>query len=470
MAAYELERRGHLVEILEGSSQIGGRIHTHRFHCGPGAPLVELGAMRIPVKHRRTMHYINELGLADKIRDFRTLFSEATSYCATSAGHLRVHEAAKVLVADFRQTLPARKYSDEAVLFGAWLTAIGNAIAPADFRADLRDDFSIELLDLVNRFDLAPFLRGSARDQVDLHAFFALHPEVRSGRDGRLTRFLDDVLSETSSELVRLEGGMDQIVRRLAERIQGPITCGQEVVGLDAREDHVAVDIRYGDHVRARRCDYVLCTIPFSVLRRLWLNGLSEAKMAVIREAQYWSATKIAFLCREPFWERDGITGGASFCGGRLRQTYYPAVEGAPDSGAALLASYTIGADADALGHLPAAVRHAVVLQELSKMHPEVLRPGMILDAVSLTWGRRWWSEGAACVRWGKDTAACEEERRLAACPEHRLFFAGEHCSSTTAWLEGAIESAVNAVHEIQLHESRTKQLSGVAGAKAACR
>lgn len=455
VAAYELEKRGHLVEIMEGSNRIGGRIYTHRFHSGPDAPLIELGAMRIPVKHRRTMQYVTKLGLADKVRTFNTLFSDTDSYCTTSAGHTRVRDAAKMLTTDFLRTLPDGRYSDDTILFGAWLTAIGDAIAPSDFRDSLRGDFRLELLDLINQFDLSPFLRGDNRDRVDMHAFFAVHPEVRMSNNGRLNRFLDDILSETGPDLVRLRGGMDQIVRRLAGRIRGPISCGQEVVGIDSCDDHVTVAVRDGDHILARRCDYVLCTIPFSVLGRLRLTGLSEDKMAVIHDAKYWSATKVAFHCREPFWESDGISGGASFCGGNLRQTYYCPVEGDPAGGAALLASYTIGADADALGCLPANVRHALVLQELSKMHPDLLHPGMVLDAVSLTWGQHWWSEGAACVRWGKDTRACERERRRATRPERRLFFAGEHCSSTTAWIEGAIESAVRAVHEIHFDQPR---------------
>jgi monoamine oxidase len=455
VAAYELERRGHLVEILEGSGRIGGRIHTHRFHSWPDAPLVELGAMRIPVKHRRTMQYVARLELADKVRPFGTLFSDADSYCMTSAGYLRARDAAKRLANDFRLSLPDRRYSDETICFGAWLAVLGDAIAPSDFRESLRDEFRLELLDHIDQYDLSPFIRGDHKDQFDAHAFFAVHPEVRTSGNGRLNRFLDDVLSETGPDLVRLEGGMDQIVRRLAGRIRGPITCGQEVVGIDSCEDHVTVAVRGGDHIVTRCCDHVLCTIPFSVLRGLRLRGLSDDKMAVIHDARYWSATKIAFHCREPFWESDGISGGASFCGGRIRQTYYCPVDGDPDDGAALLASYTIGADADALDRLPSAVRNAVVLQELGKMHPELLRPGMVMDAVSLTWGRYWWSQGAACVRWGRATTDCERERRRAARPEHRLFFAGEHCSSTTAWIEGAIESALKAVHEIQFHQSR---------------
>lgn len=457
VAAYELEQLGHHVEILEGSRRIGGRIHTHRFRSGPAAPLIELGAMRIPTKHRNTMRYIAELGLTDKVRDFSTLFSKSGNYYTTSAGNLRVREATRAIMEDFRRSLPDKHYSDDTLLVGAWLMAIGNAIAPADFRKSLREEFSLELLDLIDRVDLTPFIRSNTRDHVDLHAFFAAHPEIRSSRHGRLNRFIDDILDETSPDLVRLDGGMDQLVRRLTERIKGPITCGQEVVGLDIRENDILVDIRQSDNIVTRRCDYVLCTIPFSILRRLWLNGLSEAKMAVIHKVKYWSATKVALHCREAFWERDGISGGASFCGGRIRQTYYPPVEGYPASGAALLASYTIGDDADVLGHMPATKRHAVVLQELSRMHPELLQPGMVMDVVSLAWGQHQWSEGAGTVLWGKDTATYEEERVQAARPENRLFFAGEHCSSTPAWIDGAIESAVNAVREIQLHKSRTR-------------
>jgi monoamine oxidase len=182
--------------------------------------------------------------------------------------------------------------------------------------------------------------------------------------------------------------------------------------------------------------------------------------MDAIRKVKYWSATKVALHCREAFWERDGISSGASFSNGRIRQTYYPPVESDRACGAALLASYTIGGDADVLGCMPATIRNAVVIQELSKMHPELLRPGMVVDAVSFAWGQNWWSEGAGTVRWGKDTATCEDELTQSARPENHLFFAGEHCSSTPAWIEGAIESALNAVREIHLHEPRTRLAS----------
>nr|AHE14860.1 RebO-like L-amino acid oxidase [uncultured bacterium] len=453
VAAHELEELGHEVEVLEGSERLGGRVHTHRFGTGDAVPFVELGAMRIPTKHRHTMDYIRKLGLADRLKEFRTLFSEDGAYHTTSAGFVRVRDAAKVLVDDFRALMAGRDLREETILFGAWLTAVGDAIAPADFRATLRTDFTADLLAVVDRVDLGPFLVGEARDQVDLHAFFAAHPEVRTSCTGKLNRFIDDILDETSPRLLRLEGGMDQLVDALVSRTRGPVRTGHEVRGIDVRDDHVAVTVHNGQTISRWRCDHVLCTIPFSVLGKLALTGLSDDKLAIIREVKYWAATKVAFRCREAFWERDGIRGGASFGGGRIRQTYYPPVEGDPSKGAVLLASYTMGDDADVLGRMPEARRHQVVLDEVGRMHPELTEPGMIVEAVSRAWGQYRWSAGAGVTRWGKDVAACEEERDRAARPERNLFFAGEHCSSTTAWLDGAIESALTAVRAIEEHE-----------------
>jgi monoamine oxidase len=450
VAAHELERLGHEIEIFEGSARVGGRIDTHRFGEGKSAPLVELGAMRIPTKHRHTMAYIEKLGLSGRLREFKTLFSEDGAYHTTSAGFVRVREAAKVLVDDFRVRMAGRHLRHETILFGAWLTAAGDAIAPTEFRSTLRTDFAADLLDVVDRIDLRPFLVTEASGQIDLHAFFAAHPEVRTSCPGKLDRFIDDILDETSPRLVRLDGGMDQLVHGLTSRIRGAIHTGHEVCAIDARDSQVAVTFCSGSQVHTRRSTHALCTIPFSVLRNLKLSGFSSDKLSIIDEVKYWSATKVAFLCRDPFWERDGINGGASFGGGRIRQTYYPPVEGDPTKGAVLLASYTMGDDADLLGSMPEAERHGVVLDEVGRMHPELHEPGMIIKAVSRAWGQSRWSRGAGVTRWGKDVTGCEEERDRAARPNGRLFFAGEHCSSTTAWIDGAIESALNAVRAIE--------------------
>jgi tryptophan oxidase StaO len=450
VAAAELERLGHRVLIMEGSNRIGGRIYTHRFGNTKSSPFAELGAMRIPVGHARTLRYIARLGLLDQLRRFRTALSDDDNLLHIGGGsHVRVDEARKELVERLESRLGTQDYRYNTLLFGSWLDACLSAVAPLGFQDYL--GVNAELLDLVDRIDLESYLHGDDRSRVDLFSVFSDHPYLRSRLSSKHDRFLDDVLAETSYVFC-LRDGMDALTTALAAKIRGPILLGHEVTGLSVRDDGVAVEVCHGTTTTARHFDYVVCTIPFSVLRRLRLDGFDDDKLSVIHETAYWPATKIAFHCREAFWTADGVSGGGSFTGGLVRQTYYPPVTGDPSLGATLLASYTIGPDADEISKLDPATRHAVVVDEVSRMHPRLREPGMILQTVSKAWGEHRWSRGAATIRWAQDAGTRERQQGAAARPQNRLFFAGEHCSSEPGWIEGAIESASDTVRSVNAH------------------
>jgi monoamine oxidase len=221
------------------------------------------------------------------------------------------------------------------------------------------------------------------------------------------------------------------------------------VVSLAVDDDGVGVGLDDGRSRYVSRYRAVLCTIPFSVLRGVAVDGIDDDKRQVLAAVDYGGATKIALHCREPFWTRSGIAGGASATGGRLRQTYYPPVEGDPRLGAALLASYAIAEDAAVLGALPEPERHAAAVEEAAALHPELREPGMVLGAASLAWDGYRWSKGCTARRWGKTATETAEEIRRAARRQGGLFFAGEHCSSMPAWINGAIESALTTVAEV---------------------
>jgi monoamine oxidase len=457
VAAYELEQMGYQAEIVEGSRRIGGRIYTHRFGPQSDAPYAELGAMRIPTKHQHTLGYIHRLGLDDDLVPFRSLMADDNALLAAGEGYVPFRDAARTLLDDLRSGLSHNGYREETLLFGAWLSVIVNAIAPPAQRESLRRDLSVRLLDLVQGLDVRPFIVDAGQGRVDLHGAFTAYPRLRAACMGDLGGFLDDILTETSPELVRLRGGMDRLVHRLARRIRGTIRCGREVVGLDVQPDGVLLHMRTAGRVTSSRSDFAICTVPLPLLSRMRLGGLTGEKIDAIHAVRYVPATKVAFHCREPFWEEAGITGGASCSGGRIRQTYYPAADGDPALGAVLLASYTIGEDADVLGRMPAAARYTTVLTELARMHPQLLRTGMVLNAASAAWGQHRWSGGGCSVRWGLDQAAAEDLRRTVASPVGRLYFAGEHCSSSPAWIDGAIESAREAVAGI-VHRGRYRR------------
>lgn len=444
VAAYELGGLGYDVDVYEASPRVGGRIHTHRFGSELSAPYAELGAMRIPTKHRHVMRYISELGLAGRVRPFRTLLSEAGNYVSSESGPVRLSESMPALVGSLQGRLPRSGYREASLRFAAFLTLAVEAVAPAYMRGQLTGNpMQIgRLVDRLDGMDLRPYLPEPGRS-ARLAEFFVDNPGFRSLLPPDLDGFIDDIVTETSADLVSLDGGMDALPRRLADALTGAVCVDHKVVEIRARKQDVVIELVHANRTIVRRYDYALCAIPFSALRHIRLYDFDPDKLVIIRKIEYCPATKVAFYCREPFWRDDGISGGASFTGGGIRQTYYP------DIGSVLLASYTIGEEADRLGRMMPADRHEYVRQQLATVHPRILESGMIRSAVSLAWGQDEWTRGGCTVRWGKDGGQVVEELELAATPQSHLFFAGEHCSRNPAWIDGAIESALEAVDGI---------------------
>jgi monoamine oxidase len=458
VAAYELERLGHQVEIIEGSPRIGGRIWTHRFGDEPGAPYGELGAMRIPSEHKHTLHYVHEMGLGDKLCKFTTVFEEHNALMNIQGKVFRMKDAPKILQQRYQGIFTDTRYSEKTRLFAAWLKTIVDTIAPGNLRESLEHDLNSHLMDELERLDLEPFFSDDG-ETIDFHTFIKANPSFRARCSKALDMFLGDILVETSHDLLQIEGGMDQLIHRLAAAVKGPIKCNQEVVALRVRDDGVEVSCLEDGQLHTRVCDYVLCTIPFSVLRKMELSGFDDKKLASIQNTVYCPATKVAFHCTQPFWEKDGITGGASFSGEGVRQTYYPSVKFNPSLGSTLLASYTIGDDAERMGMMSESDRYAYVKNAVSKLHPEIEAPGMLRDMASIAWGNYKWSAGGCTIHWGGDISneSNHDFHYEAARPQKTLFFAGEHCSRFPAWIQGSIESALEAVHDIVVHKPIAK-------------
>ncbi|MGH4001472.1 MAG: flavin monoamine oxidase family protein [Pseudonocardiaceae bacterium] len=448
VAGYELEQLGYDVVVLEADSRIGGRVFTRCFG-GPDGPIAELGAMRIPANHRFTMRYVDELGLRHRLRPFRNILSDPHNYLRIGSQLVRVGDAAAPLIRETERYAGENSYRRETLLFMGWLHAMVRALGPRELREFDRGD-ARKMLELVDRLDLAPFLHD---DRVDFDAAFRAYPELRAACNSRLESFLDDLIRESGIDMLTLTGGMAQLVDGLACRIRGPIHIGREIAGLDVRRDGVSVQLAGARSRSVLTYPIVLCTIPFSVLRGLSLTGVGADKLDTIATLDYGSGTKVALHCREAFWIRDGITGGGSAPGGRSRQTYYPDADA--DDSSVLLGSYTIAEDADVLGQLSEPIRHAVVTDELAELHPQLRQPRTVLETMSVAWGERRWHKGCVARRWGVTDAERARAAQRAACPRGRLFFAGEHCSVSPAWINAGIESALSAVAQIDTFARR---------------
>jgi monoamine oxidase len=269
------------------------------------------------------------------------------------------------------------------------------------------------------------------------------------------TEFLREERNEVwSQEFDEVVGGTDRLASALARRLKSQPKMGCEVVRLEQDSLRGKAAAIYREDGRERRAegDFLLCTLPFPVLARLRIEpAFSTGKQRAIRQLNYDASTKVLAIAKRRFWEADdGIYGGGTFTDLPSGTTYYPSDNAAARdprvtaSPSPFLASYTWGQAARRLGTLAHAERARLVLDHLSRVHPQLTEKDLVQRTASWSWDNHRWSGGAfAWFLPGQHTALHADIVK----PEGRIHFAGEHASLTHTWMQGAFESAVGAVN-----------------------
>jgi monoamine oxidase len=447
-AASELERRGHTAVVLEAETRhIGGRARTLRFEDGLYG---EAGAMRIPERHELTRHYVKELGLT--LRPFVQSNPEAYAYLRGQRERIKnVRNLARLydLQGPEKEKTPDDFWSEAVV---RRLQALTDA-EKADLSADTPTTAAVRTLDQLSLQQLGEGA-GLSQEAID---FLASATGVTTLLPSAATEHLrEELLAVWAGRFDEIVGGTDRLPAAFAARLRAKPRMGCEVVAIEQDPLRRRAAAIYLERGRTRRAegDFVLCTLPFSVLSRLPIERtFSGSKLRAIRELSYDSSTKVLALTARRFWElNDGIYGGGTYTDLPTGVTYYPADNaGARDPRvsarpAVMLASYTWGQQARRLAALSHAERSALALRHLTRVHPELGETQMVRRTASWSWDNHRWSSGAfAWFMPGQHSAL----HRNVVAPEGRIFFAGEHASLSHTWMQGAFESALRAVREI---------------------
>ena len=453
-AAYELERRGHRVTVLEADLRhIGGRTRTLRFGDGLYG---EAGAMRIPTRHEITRRYVREFGLP--LRKF--VLSNPQAYYFLRGERQRIADVAKLnrlyaLREDERSKTPDDLWADSVVKA---MNSLSDA-EKKELTAETLTSAKVLALDQQSLLQVCQ-AAGLSDEAIEFLA-------VTQGQETELATAATETIREEFLEVWSLAfdeivGGTDLLASAFASRLRSKPKLGCEVVRLTQHTDRRRAAAIYRERGVEKRAegDFVLCTLPCPVLTRITVEPeLSGPKWRAIRELNYDSSTKILVVCNRRFWELDdGIYGGGTFTDLPTGTTYYPSdnaeardrrVSNGPG---VMLASYSWGQAARRLASLPARQREAVVLEHLSRVHPQLRQPGIVRQTASWSWDNHPYSSGAfAWFMPGQHTALY----RYIVVPEARIYFAGEHASLTHTWMQGALESSLRAV--TQMLESAQK-------------
>lgn len=430
-AALPLIDQGHDVTILEARTRPGGRVFTIREPFADGL-YAEGGAMQVFESHARALRYIKEFNLeidpiqAPRVNAVRHIMGKRIE---TKPG--------EPIAWPFELNEAERKAASPNALY---ITPHLSAINDAEHRNALLEEFG-----KYDKHTLTEYLIASGASSG---AIAILKMGLVSGLgDGADHVSALDLLREAahrslSRQSYTIRGGTDRLPKALAARLGARIHYGTAVTRIEQDANGVRVVASQGGSPHTFTADRLVCTIPFSVLRRLSISPAFPApKRAAINGLLYTSVVRTYLQTRTRFWQEDGISGNAStdlaVMGIAERTINQPGTRG-------MLESYQAGAVARRATAMSDSERLASTLDGMAMIYPRIRE--QYEGGASKCWDSDEWSRGA--YTWFKPGQMTSWMPHIAHA-EGRIHFAGEHTSTQPGWMEGALESAERVVSEI---------------------
>lgn len=250
---------------------------------------------------------------------------------------------------------------------------------------------------------------------------------------------------EQISKVAKIAQGSDRLPQAFATALVDKIHLGSAVTRIEQTSSGVQVLCQSGQQYRG---DCVVCTVPLPVLGQInFQPPLSPQKqLAIAGGYNYRAATRMFVEFSERFWEKKGLNGWGLF-DDRPEELWNPTWDASGKTG--ILHAYLKGKNALAMDALAPDQQFPQLLQRWEKILPGV--SAYQGKTTSYSWAKDPWSRSG----WAYPTE--DQEKRLfdeLGKSEGKVYFAGEHTSTTRGWMEGALASGLRTAQEI--NQART--------------
>jgi len=431
--AYELGKVGYDCRVLEARARPGGRVFTVRRGTvseedDPGQTAAfddglyfNAGPMRISHHHHTTLAYCRELQVPVEVfvADSDAAYLYQTRSSTLTGRRTRLREAR----ADFD---------------GYIAELLSKALSQTELDQPLTNDDRDRLLAYLRRLgalDDQRQYRGSPRRSGYERQSMPL--PLRDLLGANIDFYLG-IDWDSQPTMMQVVGGMDRLPAALAARLRTRVVYRAAV--REIRQGERGVWVIYADaNGRLRRvdADYCVCTIPLPVLSGL-PKDLSPPVQSAISAASYDGAGKIGLQFSRRFWEEDDeIYGGRTWTDQEIGQIIYPSHGFNGRKG--VLVGYYMDFKRTMRERTPAE-RQRVAREQGARIHPQYATE--FETAFSVSWPRVPWSRGS----WRSETAASADALAALRRPDGRVHFAGDYMTTMSSWMQGAFESARDAV------------------------
>lgn len=477
VAAYELMKVG-LRPVVYEPDRIGGRLRSE--HFVPGEPEVaELGGMRFPISSTTFFEYVNHLGL--RAKPFPNPLTDASGSTVIDLGG---------------ETLYAESLDDLPPIYRtigeAWDTALERIAGFSRLQDAIRERDTATLKALWNELVLI-------WDDRSFYDFLATSDEFGSldfrhrelfGQVGFGTGGWDSDFANSMLEILRvvvtncdtdqflIVDGAEQVPRGLwadsPSKIRhwpvgtslSSLHSGAPRAGVAAIRrlgpDRIEVVDRWGDAkvfpAVVATCQAWLLSTEIDCDESLFSQDLWMA----LDRTRYMQSSKTFVMVDRPFWtDKDPTTGrdvmSMTLTDRLTRGTYL--FDNGPDRPGVICLSYTWMSDALKVLPHPVERRVELALNALRKIYPDVDIAGHIVGRpITVSWeddpnflGA---FKGALPGHYRYNTRMYGHFHDQQALPdaERGIFIAGDDVSFMPAWVEGAVQTALNAVWGVIAH------------------
>lgn len=442
VTAYQLEKAGFSVTVLEARDRVGGRTWTIRNgdkvrlgdEVDQTARLSEglyfnAGPARIPSHHQGVLGYCKALGvpLEVEVNASRSALLQSDGAFAGRpvqqrqvVNDLRGQISELLAKASDRGALDAELTRDDRERLIAFLKVYGDLQPDLAYRGSERSGY------------LTP--PGAGEDAGTRRPALPLG-ELLRGESTPNVLFEDNILMQAT--MFQPIGGMDRLPHALARNLRGPIRLNAEVlsIGQSPGETHVVWRDRRSGREQRTTADYLIVTLPLNLLARIETDFDAPFKSAIAGSV-YDQAAKVAFDAPR-FWEAEQIYGGLSFPSGGTGAVWYPSNDFHAPRGL-LVAAYMVGKAALTFQSRPVEDQIALARAAVERLHPG---HGRDLSApIVVDWNKVPFNQGP-WLHWNADGNDLAAYRQLLK-PQGRIHLTGAHLSHLPSWQEGAVASA----------------------------
>ncbi|MEL6384578.1 MAG: flavin monoamine oxidase family protein [Cyanobacteria bacterium J06626_18] len=433
VAAYELQKVGWRITVLEARDRVGGRVMTVRSpftagqHAEAGGEYID--SLRV---HSQMHRYVREFGLRLEPVN-RTPATEGMYYMQGQRFPLSNQ--------GIEEALGARIWQDED-RFWKQLEALAQSITDLDHPEQAPDAAELDQIVLsrwIEQLSQAPaaqvltkqYLRGEYDDPEWLSLFFLVQQAA-----------LYNQVPDHRLEMYRIRGGNAQLPKAIAQSLVSPVLLNAPVTEIKQTALGVQVTHEQGKVTG----DFVVLATPLPPLRTVRFDpALSPDLQRAIAELNYGSHVKVIGQFRDRFWQQ--APGMAVPAITDLPLGFVSEATTNQPGRPGILTAYVSGKYGRQLGAMDERDRLATALTQLEELYPGAKQH--LKTAISYVWAQDPWVGGSySAYGPGQITKLWPALRR----PYGRILFAGEHTDAYIGYMEGAVRSGQRAASLLNVY------------------